>query len=116
MPHLCIVKHTKVDGKNNISEIRELIQRLQLILDKYESGKPLGDPAAEAVPPNYPPLLPDEDVSDWWDDSDLKIKLKISSSTIKRRRKDGTFKPFSIGRRYYYLKQDILKIRHRFMK
>lgn len=125
LPHLCFHKQTKVDSKINLSEIRELVQKLQLILDRYESGIPAAetppgsaaaDPSAGTIPPMEPPLLPGEDLSDWWDDSDLKIKLKISASTLQRRRKDGTLKPFCIGRRYYYLRQDILKIRHRFMK
>jgi len=101
-----------VADKINLSEIRELLLKLQLLLDKYESGIP----AAETISHVELFLLPDEDISDWWDDSDLKIKLKISTSTLRRRRKDGTLKPFCFGRRYYYLKQDILKIRHRFMK
>lgn len=114
-----------MEGKINISEIRELLLRVQLLLDRYESGIPTAEtpsgsvvagPSTETFSQGEPPLLPDEDVSDWWDDSDLKIKLKISTSTLQRRRKDGTLKPFCIGRRYYYLRQDILKIRHRFMK
>lgn len=114
-----------MDDKVYIAEIRELLLKLQLLLDRYESGTttaemPSGSkaaaPSTETLAPLEPSLLPEEDVSDWWDDSDLKIKLKISTSTLRRRRKDGTLKPFCIGRRYYYLKQDILKIRHRFMK
>ncbi|HEY1008864.1 MAG TPA: helix-turn-helix domain-containing protein [Daejeonella sp.] len=114
-----------MDDKVYIAEIRELLLKLQLLLDRYESGTTTAEmssgskaaaPSTETLAPLEPSLLPEEDVSDWWDDSDLKIKLKISTSTLRRRRKDGTLKPFCIGRRYYYLKQDILKIRHRFMK
>ncbi len=105
----------QVEGVTVAAKVNETISLV-------DSPSPAPVLCAEAIPePKVPPSATEsppieEDISDWWDDSDLKIKLKISTSTIQRRRKDGTFKFFCIGRRYYYLRQDILLIRHRFMK
>lgn len=51
-----------------------------------------------------------------WDSSDLKRYLNISDRTIERRRKDGTFKSFPVGRSYRYFRDDILPLRDRFLK
>lgn len=51
-----------------------------------------------------------------WDNSDLKRYLHISDSTIVRGTKDGTFKPFLVGKRPRYYRDDILPLRDRFLK
>lgn len=51
-----------------------------------------------------------------WDDNDLMNYFRISISTVKRRRKDHTFKAIRIGGRYYYEKKDLLNLRDHFLK
>ena len=85
---------------------------VQQLLEKVEGGVS----SVPKVSPHPELSSTDDDTSDWWDSYDLMEKLKISLSTVERRRKDGTFKSFRIGGRYWYLKDDILRLKDRFMK
>lgn len=110
----------------NISELRELLVKLQVVLEEQENKSDVGPgiPIEDKIEPQKPEsisheevlLLANEKLSDWWDNTDLMIQLRMSISTIRRRCLDGTLKPFFIGRRRYYWKYDVLKLRHRFMK
>ncbi|SKB64165.1 helix-turn-helix domain-containing protein [Daejeonella lutea] len=89
-----------MDKQVNIQEIKQLIDQLQQVVD----GHPVDTPALTGV------------FGELWDDNDLMKYLRISLRTVKRRRKDNTFKGFPIGGRFYYYKQDILKLRDRYLK
>lgn len=51
-----------------------------------------------------------------WDKSDIKRYLHISDSTIDRSTKEKIFKPFLVGKRSRYYREDILPLRDRFLK
>ncbi|MES2875819.1 MAG: helix-turn-helix domain-containing protein [Bacteroidota bacterium] len=86
--------------------MKRTIKFLQELVGGVEEGKSSGRKA---------PSLGDLQ-DEVWDDQKLKAQFKISTSTVYRRRKDGTFKFFKIGSLYYYYRSDILPHRDRFLK
>jgi hypothetical protein len=95
----------------DLSALKSLVAQFQLIVNNVSTEsravKNLSDDktATRAV-----------DLKDWWDDSDIKVNLHMSTSTIYRRRKDGSFPSFKIGGRHYYYGPQILEMKDRFMK
>lgn len=90
----CVSKAPQVEKQLNIQEVKRLIGEIQQIVDEQETDLPALNGVADEL----------------WDYTDLMRYFRISLSTVKRRRKDKTFKGFPIGSRYYYLKSEILKI------
>ena len=61
-------------------------------------------------------LLPDQTrASNWLDNQDVMQKLKISESTLKRRRLEGIIPSTRIKGKYYYLEADIQELLRRRM-
>lgn len=95
----------------DLSALKSLVAQFQLIVNN-----------ASADTRSVPDLSGDKktsqavDLKDWWDASDIKVNLHMSTSTIYRRRRDGSFKCIKIGGRYYYYAPDILKNKYLFMK
>ena len=118
LPEFCVIKHSQVEEDKSREEINSLKKKIQQLLDILEAnGISISDyTSTSAVSSTNDIEATDTDPGEWWDDNDLMKKLKISLSTINRRRKDGTFKFFRIGGRYHYIPKDIMKIRDRFMK
>ena len=90
----CINKTPQVEKEFNIQEVRRLIGKIQQLVDEQETDLPTLTGLADEL----------------WDYTDLMRYFRISLSTVKRRRRDKTFKGFPIGSRFYYLKSEILKI------
>ena len=88
----------------------EDVNKAILILQQYGGKIEGGGLSARKVP------TLEDDQDEVWDDQKLKARFKISTSTVYRRRKDGTFKYFKIGSLYYYYRRDILPLRDGFLK
>ena len=96
-----------MEKQNTIQEAKEAIQFLQQFLGTVESGT--------ASNRKKTPALGDYDF-ELWNDQVIMATFKICSKTIARRRKDGRFKGFLVGRIYYYWRKDILPLRNEFLK
>jgi hypothetical protein len=93
---------TQVENQRNIQNVREAILFLQQFLGTVEGkNAPSGKKA---------PTLGDFDFP-IWNDQVIMATFGMSSKTIYRRRKDGTFKGELIGGIYYYSREDILPFR-----
>lgn len=90
----CVIKGPEVEKQLNIQEVKRLIGEIQQIVGEQETDLPTLTGLADEL----------------WDYTDLMRYFRISLSTVKRRRRDKTFKGFPIGSRFYYLKSEILKI------
>jgi len=53
---------------------------------------------------------------DWIDGVEVQAILRITRKTVYRLTKDGTLEARRIGRRNYYLRSSIFKLRNRFLK
>lgn len=73
---------------------------LQRILDILEGRRPCADLMAKEV----------------WDKSDIKRFLNISDSTIDRATKEKIFKPFRVGKRSRYYRDEILPLKDNYLK
>ena len=94
VPQFCVNEAQQVEKQLNIQEVKRLIGEIQQLVDEQETDLPTLTGLADEL----------------WDYTDLMRYFRISLSTVKRRRRDKTFKGFPIGSRFYYLKSEILKI------
>ena len=95
----------------DLSVLKSLVAQFQLIVNNVSAESQATNDFS-----NGKPTSSARELSDWWDDTDLMTNLHICFRTVRRRRKDGTFKSFTIGRRHYYHRRDILDLRDRFLK
>ncbi|MGB4398401.1 MAG: hypothetical protein WBJ10_03450 [Daejeonella sp.] len=96
-----------MEKQNSIHEAKEAIQFLQQFIATAEGVPASGRKKA--------PSLGDYDF-EIWNDQVIMATFKICSKTVARRRKDGTFKSFPVGRIHYYWRKDILPLRNEFLK